>query len=321
VELTQASVGRILTRTSGYLRGVSSHSLQPYRGCSYGSALCGVGCYVRHNRWVTRGAAWGSFLEARENAAERYLAEAPGERRWARARGGAFSLFCSSATDPFVPQERRLRVTRRVLEAVCDEPPDALVLQTHSHRVTDALDLLPRVAAACALRVHLSLESDRERLPGLPPPASPVEARFEAAAALRAAGVRTVITVAPLLPLADPERFFARVAAVADAVVIDHFVGGDGTPGGTRTLRTALPAAMEAVHPGSSALAYRDEVVALARRALPGRVGVGRDGFAGRYLADAASSATSASEASDSARGIPGSGTRTIRCESPRRSR
>jgi hypothetical protein len=52
-----------------------------------------------------------------------------------------------------------------------------------------------------------------------------------------------VVTVSPLLPIADPERFFARLAGLADAVVIDHFIGGDGTPDGSRTLRTGLPAA------------------------------------------------------------------------------
>jgi hypothetical protein len=41
---------------------------------------------------------------------------------------------------------------------------------------------------------------------------------------------------------------------------------------------------MEAARPGSSGLAYRDEIVAIARRALPGRVGVGAEGFAGRWL-------------------------------------
>ena len=31
---------------------------------------------------------------------------------------------------------------------------------------------------------------------------------------------------------------------------------------------------------------YRDRIVELARRRFPGRVGVGIDGFAGRYLPD-----------------------------------
>jgi DNA repair photolyase len=283
VRQREATVRSALTRTTGYLRAVTSHSLQPYRGCSYGSALCGVGCYVRHNGWITRGEAWGSFLEARTNAALRYREQAPRERRWARRARGEFSVFLSSSTDPFVPQERRLGVTRRVLEAMCDEPPDALVVQTHSHRVTDALDLYPRLATACRLRVHVSIESDRDRLPGLPPPASSVAKRLEAAARLRAAGLRVVVTVSPLLPIADPEGFFARIAHAADAVVIDHFVGGDGSLDGARTRRTPLPVAMEALLPGSSELAYRDAIVAIARRALPGRVGVGPEGFAGSY--------------------------------------
>lgn len=282
---SEGAVRSALTRTTGYLRTVTSHSLQPYRGCSYGSALCGVGCYVRHNGWLLRGEAWGSFLEARTNAAQRYREQAPRERRWARRARGEFSVFLSSSTEPFVPQERSLGITRQVLEAMCDEPPDALVVQTHSHRVSDYLDLYPRLAGACRLRFHVSIESDRDRLPGLPPPASPVARRLAAAEALRAAGLRVVVTVSPLLPIEDPEAFFARIARVADAVVVDHFVGGDGSPDGARTRRTPLPAAMEAVQPGSSELAYRDAIVAIARRALPGRVGVGADGFAARYLA------------------------------------
>src|SRR6266850_307150 len=109
------TIRNILTRTSGYLRTVTSHSLQPYRGCTFGNALCGVGCYVQHNGWLTRGQPWGSFLEARVNAAQRYREQAAGERSWARRARGAFGIFMSSSTDPFVPQEERLGITRGVL--------------------------------------------------------------------------------------------------------------------------------------------------------------------------------------------------------------
>jgi DNA repair photolyase len=281
----ETEVGRILTRAQGYLRTVSSHSLQPYRGCSFGRSLCGVGCYVQHNVWVTGGAPWGTFLQARVNAAEAYAAEYERERAWGRRTRGSFAIFMSSATDPFVPQEDRYGVTRRVLETMTVRPPDSLILQTHSHRVLGALDLCRRLAARCALRVHVSIESDRDRLPGLPPPASSVAERLQAAATLRAAGVFVVVTVSPLLPIADPPAFFARIAEAADAVVIDHFIGGDGTRSGSRTLRTALPAAMAAIDPTSVELDYRDRMVVVARAAMPGRVGVGTDGFAGRWLA------------------------------------
>jgi len=283
VNVSEALIGNVLTRSSGYLKTVCSHSLQPYRGCSYGNSLCGVGCYVQHNRFATRGAPWGSFLEARVNAAPSYRDHYTSERTWARRSRGAFALFLSSATDPFVPQERRWRITRGVLEAMRELPPDELVLQTHSHTVVDCTDVLGDLHGRCALRVHISIESDRDRLPGLPPPASSVQRRLAAAASLKRAGLRVVITVSPLLPIADPPVFFARIAAAADAVVLDHFIGGDGSRDGARTLRTALPAAMRALAPASLDLDYRERMRAIAESIMPGRVGISIDGFAGRF--------------------------------------
>jgi len=276
-------VRSVLTRTCGYLDGVASHSLQPYRGCPLGRSLCGVGCYVQHARHLLAGREWGGFVEVRDNAAEAYLEQVKRERRWARARHGRFSVFLSSATEPFPPQEATHRVTRRVLAAMLDEPPDELILQTHSHCVEEERELLVELSRRARLRVHLSIETDRERLPGLPGHASPVARRFAAARAVRASGVFTVITVAPLLPIADPEGFFALCAESADAVVLDHFVGGDGTPDGRRTRATPLPAAIAAIDPTALDLTYRDRMAQIARRYLPERVGTGAPGFAGRY--------------------------------------
>ena len=52
---------------------------------------------------------------------------------------------------------------------------------------------------------------------------------------------------------------------------------------GSRTLRTALPATGAAIEPEATTLAYRDRIVALAQRIMPGRVGVSEAGFAGVY--------------------------------------
>jgi hypothetical protein len=298
--ISETTIKNVLTRTSGFLRTVTSHSLQPYCGCTFGNSLCGVGCYVRHSGRLLKGRSWGAFLEVRTNAAQSYLDNYDAEAAWARRNaesrvaedstggkprcsGGPFSIFCSSSTDPFVPQEFRFGITRLVLEAMLRLPPDRLILQTHSHRVADYAPLLRQLAAQCDVRVHLSIETDRERLPGLPPPASSVENRLRACARLRDAGLWTVVTVSPLLPIEDPDRFFARIAQVADAVVLDHFIAGDGSADGARTLRTPLPDAMRQLDPASTELAYRDRMAGIARRYLPGRVGVNVDGFAGRY--------------------------------------
>src|SRR5262245_2784157 len=141
VTITEATVRSILTRTTGFLRTVASHSVQPYRGCTFGNSLCGVGCYVQHNRFLTRGAPWRSFLEARVTAAEAYACQVAGERDWARRARGRFTIFLSSSTDPFVPQEDRYRITHRLLAAMLTQPPDVLIVQTHTDRVTAYVDL------------------------------------------------------------------------------------------------------------------------------------------------------------------------------------
>jgi DNA repair photolyase len=226
---------------------------------------------------------WGSFLEVRTNAAESYRDNYPRESNWARRNRDGFAIFLSSATEPFLPQEFRFGITRSVLAAMLELPPDRLILQTHSHRVTRYLDLLLELSRECELRVHVSVETDRDQIPGLPAHASPVEKRLAACRILKEAGLTTVVTVSPLLPIAQPAEFFGRIAAVADAVVIDHFIEGDGSPDGSRTWRTPLPKAMEAIDPRSITLEYRDEIVTIARRHLPGRVGVSIGGFAGEY--------------------------------------
>ncbi|MCG6156652.1 radical SAM protein [Rubinisphaera margarita] len=277
-------VQEILTRCTGYLDQISSHSLQPYRGCSFGRSLCGVGCYVQHNFFVTRGRPWGSFLEIRRNAAEVYLRTVERERRWASRQEKKFSVFCSSSTDPFVPQERKSGITRSVLMAMMEQPPEELILQTHSADVAREGPLLAQLRERTKVRVHVSIESDRETLPSLPPPAASVERRLEACRQLTQAGIRVLVTVAPLLPIKHPEKFFERIAAVADGVIIDHFIEGDGSPTGQRTRKTPLVEAMRAVDPASVELDYRDRMVEIARQVLPGRVGVGQDGFADRLF-------------------------------------
>ncbi len=152
-------VKSVLTRASGYLERVCSHSLQPYRGCPLGSSLCGAGCYVRHSGHITQGRPWGSFLEVRGNAAESYREGYERERAWGRSKRGRFVIFLSSATEPFPAQEGRFGVTRGVLAAMLDRPPDGLIVQTHSPHVVDAIDMLEPLAGLCELRVHVSIEN------------------------------------------------------------------------------------------------------------------------------------------------------------------
>ncbi|MEO1993658.1 MAG: hypothetical protein ABGZ17_00100, partial [Planctomycetaceae bacterium] len=153
-----------------------------------------------------------------------------------------------------------------------------------SDHVLRVADLLVRLSSRCDLRVHVSIESDRDTLPGLPPPACSVSARLSACRRLRNRGIHVVVTVAPLLPISAPHQFFQRISEVSDEVVIDHFVEGDGTSDGRRTRLTQLPRAMEAVCPESTCVDYRQLMLEIACRVMPGRVGVNIEGFAGHYL-------------------------------------
>lgn len=272
----------LLTRSSGYLKGVCSHSLNPYSGCGYGLSSCGEGCYVRFNQWLTRGREWGKFVDVKINAKELYIQSAEKEKNWAHQRSIPFTIFMSSSTDPWQPAEKKYRVTRAVLQAMATCPPDTLILQTHSANILDDQETLLELAQRCSLRVHISIEGDRNRLPGLPSPPCSVEQRISALEQLSAQGLKTVACLSPLYPLENPQLFFTRLkSAGADAVIIDHFIGGDGTAEGSRTLKTRLPVAMSQVQEDSVYLPYRNQIINIARTFLP--VGVSAEGFAGHY--------------------------------------
>jgi len=284
VDITEVQCQSILTRASGYLKQVCSHSLNPYIGCGFGRSACGVGCYVRHNGWLTKGREWGNFVEVKTNAPEIYLETCETEQRWAHRRDQQFSVFFSSSTDPWQPVEKQYRITRRLLEAMCINPPDELILQTHATALVDDLDLIAALSQQCQLRVHVSIEGDVECLPGLPPPPASVAGRIELFRELSSAGIFAVACLSPLYPMAHPNDFFKQLAvAGADAVVIDHFIEGDGTPEGSRTWKTDLPHAMASVDSESTRLEYRDRIAAIARNYLP--VGISAAGFAGHYSA------------------------------------
>ena len=273
----------ILTPTGGFLRGFT-HTLNPYRGCSFGSALCGVYCYASETRYGRdRGLPWGGYLRAKDEAAQLYRAEAARLRE----RGEPIRIFMSSVTDPYVPQERKLGITRSLLEAMTEAPPDLLVLQTHTPGPLGDLELLVRLAARARLVVQITVETDRERISGLPPHATPLAARLGALAELRAAGLTTVGVVSPLLPLDDERAFAARLGACAHAVILDHYLLGDGSKDGARThrARSHVERTLPEVLAGGPLAEWATldrffQVVEVFRAVLgPARVGVSQEGF------------------------------------------
>jgi len=272
VKVREVECRSILTRTGGFLHSFS-HSLNPYRGCSFGNTLCGVACYAPMVMCVPQ-AEWGTFLEAKVNAADVYPRDLARERK-----RGPVRIFCASVTDPYVPQESRLRITRRLLEAMVADPPDGLVLQTHTPGPLRDLDLLQRLD--CDLTIQISVETDRESIPGLPPHSTPPTVRLEALRTLKEAGLNAVGVVAPLLPLEDPVRFARALDESCSSVIVDHYLVGDGSKGGSRTQRRGLPGRLiEAGFERWTTLEVLEETAELFREVLgPERVGVSVYGF------------------------------------------
>lgn len=261
-------VTRILTPTGGYLRGFT-HTLQPYAGCEFS---CGY-CYVREmsvQRANPYRLPWSEWIAPKTNAPARLLRDAE------RGALDAARVFCSSATDPYTPAERKWKLTRGCLEVMARRPPAFLTLQTRSPLVQRDAGLLARIPTAL---VSITVTTDDERVRKLLEPNSPgIALRIDALAALRAAGVSTQAAVSPLLPC-DAERLAQWLEPVADRVVVDDFFRGDGAGG--RRSRAALDRLRAAGFSAWAEPGYADAAIGVFRSVFgPERVGLSAEGFA-----------------------------------------
>jgi DNA repair photolyase len=270
----------ILTPTGGFLAAGYTHTINVYQGCAFAGSLCGAYCYAQHNRWITKGRAWGLY-GAKRRVGEAYRRDHDRIRRPRRGEPGPLRIYMSSSTDPYIPQEKSLRLTRSLLEEMVGRPPDVLVIQSHHTMVGRDIDLIADLSARVEVWVSLTVETDMDRVPGLPPHASPPARRLAVLEAFRARGIPTQATVSPLLPLADPSTFARRLDAACDRVILDHHLIGDGSPGGWRTRKTGFPERLAAAGFGEwNELAKLDEVRDLLASVLGAdRVLVGCEGF------------------------------------------
>jgi len=275
----------IVNRTRGFLSAFT-HTINPYQGCAYGRTLCGLPDYAPEiARVFGESRRWGEYLDVKVNGPERYEADHDRIRRSARP---AMRLYMSSVTDPYVPQERTHRITRRILEAMRDRPPDLLALQTHTPNPLWDQDLIADLAGRFPVSVQISVETDRESLgPGFPRHAYPVAERLGALRSLRERGLETVAVVSPLWPIEEPEEFARRLGESAAFVILDHYLLGDGSKDGRRTkLRMvaagkSFPALLEEAGYGEwTHLDAFERVREIFMEVLgPERLGISKEGF------------------------------------------
>jgi DNA repair photolyase len=184
-------------------------SINPYRGCEHGC----VYCFARPTHSylnMSPGLDFETRIIAKVNAAER-LREAFASRAYE-----ATSLNLGSATDAYQPVERKLGITRAVIEvlAECAHP---FSLVTKSSGVERDLDLIAPMAARGLVGIYVSVTSlDPALARILEPRAAAPHRRLKTIEALARAGVPVGVSVSPMIPFINEpeiERILEAAAA------------------------------------------------------------------------------------------------------------
>jgi DNA repair photolyase len=207
----QVNAKSIFSIATGFIRrGGFDWTCNPYVGCSYGCTYC-YAAFLPQNRRPRE--EWGRWLTAKVNAVEVARKQAP------RVAGQA--VYMSTVTDPYVPAERGLALTRGILEEMLPYQP-RLVVQTRGPLVVRDIDLFQQFKS---IRVNMSIVSDSEAVrQAFEPKAPPLDRRWEAIAEVKASGVPIGVCVTPMLPLERPEEFVERLLKLApDVLVTQHF--------------------------------------------------------------------------------------------------
>lgn len=184
-------------------------SINPYRGCEHGC----VYCFARPTHSylnMSPGLDFETRIIAKVNAAER-LREAFASRAYEPCQ-----LNLGAATDAYQPIERKLGITRLVVEvlASCNHPFSVV---TKSSGIERDLDLIRPMAEKGLVAVYVSLTTlDPTLARILEPRAAAPHRRLKTIETLAEAGVRVGVSVSPIIPFINEpemERLFAAAAS------------------------------------------------------------------------------------------------------------
>ena len=172
----------------------ASNGMNLYRGCLHGCIYCDSRsrCYRMEHPFED--------IEVKENALA-LLEQALRKKR------APCMLATGSMSDPYLPLEEELRLTRGALELAL-RCGFGFTLITKSARVLRDLDLLRAINERTKCVVQMTLTTADEALcRRLEPNVSTTRERLEALCRLREAGVPTVVWLSPILPfLNDTEE-------------------------------------------------------------------------------------------------------------------
>jgi len=222
IEFKAMHARSILNRAVSKRQLWMSYSINPYRGCEFGCKYC----FARYTHEFlqptplaapTRGTLdipqqpWALAFEReiylKENAA--WLLE-----QELRHVDPNEEIAIGTATDPYQPIERRVGITRSILEVFAKHEGYHLGIITKSSLIERDIDLLQQISKRNKLTVHITITTVDAKLARLLEPRAPrPDLRFNAVKKLRQAGIRTGILCSPLLPgITDNETALDAVA-------------------------------------------------------------------------------------------------------------
>ncbi len=188
-------------------------SINPYRGCEHGC----IYCFARPTHaWLglSPGLDFETKLFAKPDAANLL------ERELAKPGYTARPIAMGTNTDPYQPVERRMKVTRSILEVLAaHDHPVSIV--TKSALVTRDLDILAPMAAKGLASVGVSVTTlDADLAAAMEPRASRPERRLETICMLSAAGIPVTVMVSPIIPALNDHEMEAILIRARQAGAI-----------------------------------------------------------------------------------------------------
>src|SRR2546430_5758036 len=187
-------------------------TINPYRGCEFACKYC-YARYPHEFMELRDGVDFERKIFVKQHAAELLRQELssvkPGEE-----------IAIGTATDPYQPIERRLEVTRAILEELSHHAGLELGIVTKSNLVLRDIDLLRRIAENNQIFVNVTittLDVDLARI--FEPRAPRPDLRMETVRKMNLEGVNTGVICAPVVPgITDsPRDLEALVRATAEA--------------------------------------------------------------------------------------------------------
>jgi DNA repair photolyase len=191
-------------------------SINPYRGCEHGC----IYCYARPTHSylnLSPGIDFETRIVAKVNAAERLRAA------FASPSYVPLALNIGSATDAYQPAERRLRITRSVIEVLA-EHRHAFSVITKSSLIERDLDLIAPMAEQHLAAAYVSITTlDAALARIMEPRAAAPHRRLRTIAALARAGVPVGVSVSPIIPFVNEPELERILEAAARAGATSAF--------------------------------------------------------------------------------------------------